>query len=47
MKNFETLVKLDEMLFFAENGIKPEEESEPEMKEIPGFEGQYSITPTG
>lgn len=45
MKNFETLVKLDEMLWCAENGIKPEEE--PDMKDIPGFEGKYAITRDG
>lgn len=45
MKNLETLLKLDEMLFCAENGIKAEDEVE--MKDIPGFEGKYAITPTG
>ena len=41
MKDLETLVKLDEMLWFAENGIKPD------MKDIPGYEGEYAATRDG
>ena len=39
MKNYENALKLEQMLFFAENGIK--------YKEIEGYDGKYLILSTG
>lgn len=39
MKTYENALKLEQMLYFAENGIK--------YKEIEGYDGKYLILSTG